>query len=179
MINTFRCAAWWRHSGSLPSGSPGNSRGDEEAVNPVPSHFRWPNSSRLLQPTGVTTSILLPGFLHHSLWFSNSPHALTCPFMKSLSSNYPNWSVFSVIFLQCICFWLQWVLVAAWGLSPVVARGAYSSWQGAEFSLWSLLLLWSPSSRHTDSDGLVHRLSCSAAPGLLPDQGLNLCPLYK
>ena len=76
----------------------------------------------------MTTSFL-PGFLYHPLCFSNSPHALTCPFMKSLSSNYPNWSVFSVIYLQCIYFWLQWVLVAVCRLSPVVARGAYSSWQ--------------------------------------------------
>ena len=120
-----------------------------------------------------------PGFLYHPLCFSNSPHALTCPFMKSLSSNYPNWSVFSVIYLQGIYFWLQWVLVAVCRLSPVVARGAYSSWQGAGFSLWSLLLLWSPGSRHTGSDALVHRLSCSAAPGLFPDQGSNLCSLYK
>ena len=50
---------------------------------------------------------------------------------------------------------------------------------GAGFSLWSLLLLWSPGSRHTGSDALVHRLSCSAAPGLFPDQGSNLCSLYK
>ena len=59
------------------------------------------------------------------------------------------------------------------GLSLVVASGGYSSLWGAGFSLRWLLLLQS-----TGSVFMVHRLSCSAARGIFPDQGMNLCPLH-
>ena len=45
-------------------------------------------------------------------------------------------------------------------------------------SLQWLLLLWSTSSRYAGSVVVAHGLSCSAACGILPDQGLNPCPLH-
>ena len=58
----------------------------------------------------------------------------------------------------------------------------------ADFSLWWLLLLWSTGSGHAcfiscGSQALEHRvvvprLSCSAARGIFPDQGLNPCLLH-
>ena len=35
-----------------------------------------------------------------------------------------------------------------------------------------------PGLSSTGSVAVVHRLSCSAACGIFPDQGLNLCPLH-
>ena len=91
----------------------------------------------------------------------------------------------------CFCFfWLLWVFVAARGFSLVLASGGYSSLRCTGFSLRWLLLLRSTGSRRTGSvivaHGLqsagsvvvAHRLSCSAACGIFPDQGLNLCPLH-
>ena len=104
-------------------------------------------------------------------------------------------SILISIFLQnqdfiFIYFWLGWIFVAVHGLSLVVASGGFSSLQCAGFSLWWLLLLRSTDSRYASfsSCGLralgvrasvvvVHGLSCSAACGILPDQGSNPCPL--
>ena len=102
---------------------------------------------------------------------------------------------FSIIIFYCflislfIYLWLRWVFVAARGLSLVAESGGYSSLQCAGFSLQWLLLLRSTGSRHVgsvvvacglQSAGSVvvaHGLSCSAACGILPDQGSNPCPL--
>ena len=46
------------------------------------------------------------------------------------------------------------------------------------FSLQWLLLLQSMGSRHTDSVVMAHGLSCPMACGIIPEQGLNLCPLH-
>ena len=51
---------------------------------------------------------------------------------------------------------------------------------------WGLLLLWSMGSRHVGfsccgaraSVVVAHGPSCSAACGIFPDQGSNLCPLH-
>ena len=48
-------------------------------------------------------------------------------------------------------FWLHWVIVAARGLSLVVAGGGYSSLRCVGFSLQWLLLLQSTGSRHVGS----------------------------
>ena len=94
-------------------------------------------------------------------------------------------------------FWLCWVFVAARRISPVAASGGYSLLQCAGLSLRWPLLLQSTGSRHAglsscgsrasvvvarglQSAGpavVVHRLSRSAACGLLPGQGSNPCPL--
>ena len=47
--------------------------------------------------------------------------------------------------------WLQWVSIAACGLSLVVASGGYSSLWCLGFSLWWLLMLRSTGSRYVGS----------------------------
>ena len=64
------------------------------------------------------------------------------------------------------------------GLSLVAASGGHSSSQCAGLSLLRPLLLRSTSSRRAGSVVVAHGLSCSAACGIFPDQGSNLCPLH-
>ena len=85
-----------------------------------------------------------------------------------------------------IYFWLCWVFVAVWAFSLVVVGEFLLQW----------LLLWSTSSRacgvqqlcgkgsivvaqNTGSVMVVHRLSCSEATGIFPDQGWNPCLLHQ
>ena len=83
-----------------------------------------------------------------------------------------------------IYFWLHWVFVAACGLSLVAASRGHSSLWCAGLSLrWPLSLQSTgsrragPSSCGTRGSAVVaHRLSCSSAHGILPDQGSNPCP---
>ena len=79
--------------------------------------------------------------------------------------------------LFCFYFWLCYVSAAARRLSLLVVSSGYSSWQCAGFSLQWLLLRWSTGSRYVSSGAGVHRLSCSMACEIVPDQGSNLCPL--
>ena len=64
------------------------------------------------------------------------------------------------------------------GLSPVVASGGHSSSRCAGLSLLWPLLLRSTGSRRAGSVVVAHRLCCSAACGIFPDQGSNPCPLH-
>ena len=59
------------------------------------------------------------------------------------------------------------------GLSLVVASGGHSSLRCAGLSPLRPLPLWSTGSRHAGSVVVAHGLSCSAACGILPDQGSN------
>ena len=92
-----------------------------------------------------------------------------------------------------VFFWLRWVFVAACGLFLVATSGSYSSLQCMGFSLWWLLccrawVLGTQASvvaaRGLSSCGVrasvvvAHRLSCSTACGIFPDQGSNPCSLY-
>ena len=77
-----------------------------------------------------------------------------------------------------IYLWLCWVFVSVRGLSLVVASGGHSSSRCAGLSLARPLLLRSTGSRHAGSVVVAHGPSCSAARGILPDQGSNPCPLY-
>ena len=77
-----------------------------------------------------------------------------------------------------IYFWLCWVFVSVRGLSPVTASGGHSSSRCAGLSLSWPLLLRSTGSRCAGSVVVAHGLSCSAACGILPDQGSNPCPLH-
>ena len=77
-----------------------------------------------------------------------------------------------------IYFWLCWVFVSVLGLSPVAASRGLSSSQCAGLSLSRPLLLRSTGSRRASSVVVAHGLSCSAARGIFPDQGSNLCPLH-
>ena len=75
-------------------------------------------------------------------------------------------------------FWLCWVFVSVRGLSPVAASGGHSSSRCAGLSLSRPLLLRSTGSRCAGSVVVAHGLSCSAACGILPDQGSNPCALH-
>ena len=87
---------------------------------------------------------------------------------------------FFKIFLKnlLIYFWLRWVFVSVRGLSLVAASGGHSSSRCAGLSLSRPLLLRSTGSRRADSAVVAHGSSCSAACGILPDQGSNPCPLH-
>ena len=63
------------------------------------------------------------------------------------------------------------------GLSLVAASGGHSSWRCAGLSLSRPLLLRSTGSRRAGSAIVAHGPSRSAACGIFPDQGSNLCPL--
>ena len=73
---------------------------------------------------------------------------------------------------------LCWVFVSVQGLSLVAASGGHSSSRCAGLSLPWPLLLWSTGSRRTGSVIVAHGPSCSAAHGILPDQGSNPCLLH-
>ena len=77
-----------------------------------------------------------------------------------------------------IYFWLCWVFVSVRGLSLVAASGGHSSSRCAGLSVSRPLLLWSTGSRRAGSVVVAHGPSCSAACGILSDQGSNPCPLH-
>ena len=77
-----------------------------------------------------------------------------------------------------IYFWLCWVFVSARGLSLVAESGGHSSSRCTGLSLSRPLLLQGTGSRRAGSVVVAHGPSCSAACGILPDQGSNLCPLH-
>ena len=81
-------------------------------------------------------------------------------------------------YLFIYLFLLCWIFVPVRGLSPVAASGGHSSSRCAGLSLWRPLLLRSTGSRCAGSVIVAHGPSCSAAYGILPDQGSNPCPLH-
>ena len=64
------------------------------------------------------------------------------------------------------------------GLSLVASSGGHSSSRCVGLSLSRPLLLRSTGSRRAGSVIVAHGPSCSAACGILPDQGLNPCTLH-
>ena len=64
------------------------------------------------------------------------------------------------------------------GLSLVAASGGQSSSRCVGLSLSRPLLLRSTGSRRVGSVVVAHGPSCSAACGIVPDQGSNPCPLH-
>ena len=64
------------------------------------------------------------------------------------------------------------------GLSLAAASGGHSSSRCAGLSLSRPLFLRSTDSRRAGSVVVAHGPSCSAACGILPDQGSNPCPLH-
>ena len=64
------------------------------------------------------------------------------------------------------------------GLPPVAASGGHSSSRCAGLSLSRPLSLRSTGSRRAGSAIVAHGPSCSAARGILPDQGSNPRPLH-
>ena len=77
-----------------------------------------------------------------------------------------------------IYLWLCWVFVSVRGLSLAAASGGHSSSRCAGLSPPRPLLLRSTGSRSAGSPIVAHGPSCSAARGILPDQGSNPCPLH-
>ena len=77
-----------------------------------------------------------------------------------------------------IYLWLCWVPVSARGPSPVAASGGHSSSRCVGLSLSRPLLSRSTGSRRAGPAIVAHGPSCSAARGILPDQGSNPCPLH-
>ena len=86
--------------------------------------------------------------------------------------------IYLFIYLS-IYLWLYWVFVSVRGLSPVAASGGHSSSRCAGLSLSRPLLLRSTGSRHACSAAVAHGPNCSAACGILPDQGSNPRPLHR
>ena len=107
----------------------------------------------------ITISIIYPGGFFFNLFF------YCYYFIKLL--NY-----------LLIDFWLCWVFVSVRGLSPVAASGGHSSSRCVGLPLSRPLLLRSTGPRRTGSVAVAHGPSCSAACGILPDQGSNPCPLH-
>ena len=64
------------------------------------------------------------------------------------------------------------------GLPQLRQAGGHSSSRCAGLSLLRPLSLRSTGSRYAGSATVAHGPSCSAARGILPDQGLNPCPLH-
>ena len=87
-------------------------------------------------------------------------------------------SDFFYLFIFLIYFWLCWVFVSVQGPPPAAASGGHSSSRCTGLSPLQPLLLWSTGSRHAGSAAVAHGPSCSAACGILPDQGSNPCPLH-
>ena len=88
-------------------------------------------------------------------------------------------SEFFFLIYLFIYFWLCWVFVSVRGHSPVAASGGHSSSRCAGLSLSRPLLLRSTGSRRAGSVVVAHGPSCSAACGILTDQGSNPCPLHR
>ena len=86
--------------------------------------------------------------------------------------------IFKIFIYLFIYFWLCWVFVSVRGLSLVAASRGHSSSRCAGLSLSRPLLLQSTGSRRAGSVIVAHGPSWSAACGILPDQGLNPCPLH-
>ena len=85
---------------------------------------------------------------------------------------------FCFFFKFLIYLWLCWVFVSVQGLSLVAVSGGHSSSRCAGLSLSRPLLLRSTGSRRAGSVVVACGPSCSAACGILPDQGSNPCPLH-
>ena len=95
--------------------------------------------------------------------------------IKGQTAQLKNGHFFLKIFIY---FWLCWVFVSVQGPPPAVASGGHSSSRCAGLSLSRPLLLRSTGSRCAGSVVVAHGSSCSAACGILPDQGSNPCPLH-
>ena len=122
-------------------------------------------------PRPMSKELLPPMFPSRSFMVSG-----LCPFFFKANSL----QFFKKIYLLFInfFFWLCWVFVSVRGLSLVAASGSHSSWRCAGLSLLRPLLLWSTGSRRAGSVVVAHGPSCSAACGIFPDPGWNLCPLH-
>ena len=93
------------------------------------------------------------------------------------------------IYFICLSL-LRWVFTAAHGLSPVAVSGGHSLVEVRDLlsAVASLVaehrlkdagsVVVAPRFQHTGSVVMAHRLSCSSACGVFPEQGSNPCPLH-
>ena len=102
--------------------------------------------------------------------FSNTAHIGK---LFSLSAGHGNSLVFKKSFIY---FWLCWVFAAALGLSLVAASRGHSL--VAVCRLLIAVTCYRAQAVGCAGSGVVHRLSCSEACGIFPDQASNLCPLH-
>ena len=112
-----------------------------------------------------------------SLLFNRQPDIQLNPRFPLRGIEETSFFFFLIIYFY-IYFWLCYVFVSVQGLSLVVASGGHSSSRCAGLSLSRPLLLRSTGSRRAGSVVVAHGPSCSAACGILPDQGSNPCPLH-
>ena len=117
--------------------------------------------------------------------FNNNNVLRVTFFLQNIQDNYYYYFkkysysfIYLYIYLKFIYFWLCWVFVSVRGLSLVVASGGHSSSRCAGLSLSQPLLLRSTGSRRSGSVVVARGPSCSAACGIFPDQGSNLCSLH-
>ena len=95
------------------------------------------------------------------------------------------WLFFFFFFLEFhfLIYLFIYLFLAVLGLRFCARAFSSCSKQGPLFiavcgPLSRPLLLWSTGSRRAGSVVVAHGLSCSAACGIFPDQGSNLCPLH-
>ena len=131
-------------------------------------------------------------WLDHSLFIPSSIDGHSGGFHLSATVNNAVWTekqnkCFLSVYFLCfflkiylfIYFWRCWVFVSVRGLSLVAASGVHSSSWCAGLSLSRPFLLRSTGSRRAGSVVVAHGPTCSAACGIFPDQGSNLCPLHR
>ena len=106
---------------------------------------------------------------HYENWFTKLI-AMSFTFCESFSFFFFNSKLF-------IYLWLQWVFTAVNGLSLGAVNVGSLSLLHTGFSLWQTPVSWSIGCRCSGSVVVVLKFRCSMACGILPDQGLKLCPL--
>ena len=90
------------------------------------------------------------------------------------------WLLLPLLFYFYSIFWLLWVFVAAHGFSSSCSEQGLLSVCGAQaspcggFSCSGAKVLG-----RAGFSSCVHRLSCTTACGIFPDQELNPCPLHS
>ena len=127
---------------------------------------------KTLQDTGTAPAQILFKF------YLSSPNSYCWAPPKTIFYNFRRLSKFFNLFIYLFIFWLCWVFVCVPGLPLVAASGGHSSSRCADLSLSRPLPLRSTGSRHAGSAIVAHGPSCSAACGILPDQGSNPCLLH-
>ena len=161
-------------------------------VAPCLIHFSFP-----LQIFYGLLFVRLPQKLHYNILkfqqFKLIPTYISVVYTNSYTALFLHPTFFS--FFNKFIFWLHWIFVTGYGLSVVAVSGSYSSLWCLVFSLrWRLVAehglqvrglqqLWHTGSvvvaqglQSADSVVVVHRLSCSAACVIFPDQGLEPMP---
>ena len=98
---------------------------------------------------------------------------------SSGDKSYEVWKILPPFLKFIYLFLLCWVFVSVQGLSPVAASGGDSSSRCTGLPLSRPPPLRSTGSRRTGSAVVAHGPSCSAARGILPDQGSNPCPPHR